>query len=47
MPGSAKVEICRPLNHYFYGTPVDDPDHAEREIAAPCHKETKQVQLLQ
>ncbi|XP_044209159.1 alpha-2-macroglobulin-like [Thunnus albacares] len=35
VPGSAKVEICRPLNHYFYGNPL--------HYLAPCHKETKQM----
>ncbi|KAM8769558.1 alpha-2-macroglobulin-like [Acanthopagrus schlegelii] len=41
VPGSVHVEMCRPLQRYYYYTP-DNPDNAP-ELTAPCHKETKQT----
>uniref|UniRef100_A0A8P4KGZ8 Alpha-2-macroglobulin n=1 Tax=Dicentrarchus labrax TaxID=13489 RepID=A0A8P4KGZ8_DICLA len=48
VPGSVNVKVCRPLQHYFYGTPVITTEHPEGvpEFISPCYKETKQVCVL-
>uniref|UniRef100_A0A8P4KSL4 Alpha-2-macroglobulin n=1 Tax=Dicentrarchus labrax TaxID=13489 RepID=A0A8P4KSL4_DICLA len=47
VPGSVNVKVCRPLQRYFYGTPVITTEHpgGVPEFISPCYKETKQVQL--
>ncbi|XP_044057400.1 alpha-2-macroglobulin-like isoform X2 [Siniperca chuatsi] len=41
VPGSAEVELCRPLNPYLY------PEHPDGipDITAPCYKDTKQTDV--
>uniref|UniRef100_A0A8P4G7W3 Alpha-2-macroglobulin n=1 Tax=Dicentrarchus labrax TaxID=13489 RepID=A0A8P4G7W3_DICLA len=43
VPGSVNVKVCRPLQRYFYGTPVITTEHpgGVPEFISPCYKETK------
>uniref|UniRef100_A0A8P4GMY4 Alpha-2-macroglobulin n=1 Tax=Dicentrarchus labrax TaxID=13489 RepID=A0A8P4GMY4_DICLA len=45
VPGSVNVKVCRPLQRYFYGTPVITTEHpgGVPEFISPCYKETKQT----
>ncbi|XP_044057401.1 alpha-2-macroglobulin-like [Siniperca chuatsi] len=47
VPGSAEVEVCRPLNPYFYRALVITPEHPDGipDITAPCYKDTKQTDM--
>uniref|UniRef100_A0A673C6R7 Alpha-2-macroglobulin-like n=1 Tax=Sphaeramia orbicularis TaxID=375764 RepID=A0A673C6R7_9TELE len=37
VPGNMKVDICRPLQRYFYG--YSNQDLEGQQVTAPCHKE--------
>ena len=45
VPGTAEVELCRPLERHYYVPVLITPDNPEGvpEFIAPCHKETVQV----
>ncbi|XP_069003493.1 alpha-2-macroglobulin-like [Embiotoca jacksoni] len=49
VPGTVKVQMCRPINHYMYRNIFinnDDPEGANKlQIIAPCHMETKQADI--
>ncbi|XP_046891858.1 pregnancy zone protein-like [Hypomesus transpacificus] len=44
VPGTAEVELCRPLERHYYVPVLITPDNPEGvpEFIAPCHKETVQ-----
>ncbi|XP_062328744.1 alpha-2-macroglobulin-like isoform X2 [Osmerus eperlanus] len=44
VPGTAEVELCRPLERHHYVPKLITPDNPEGvpEFTAPCHKETLQ-----
>uniref|UniRef100_A0A673C520 Alpha-2-macroglobulin-like n=1 Tax=Sphaeramia orbicularis TaxID=375764 RepID=A0A673C520_9TELE len=43
VPGNMKVDICRPLQRYFYG--YSNQDLEGQQVTAPCHKEIMEVLL--
>uniref|UniRef100_A0AAX7SWW0 Alpha-2-macroglobulin-like n=1 Tax=Astatotilapia calliptera TaxID=8154 RepID=A0AAX7SWW0_ASTCA len=46
VPGRVTVNVCRPTRYFFHGILVhSEDDLAQLQISAPCHTETKQVQL--
>ncbi|XP_038548727.1 alpha-2-macroglobulin-like [Micropterus salmoides] len=42
VPGSAEVQVCRPLDQYVLGITPEHPQGVP-DITAPCYKETKQM----
>lgn len=43
VPGTLKIDVCRPLNPYIYSNPLvrsDNPD-SPPEVTAPCYRDAK------